>query len=159
MLSAHQASLNSSMASFSFDIDGTEQELACKNFKLLTCFCFHVTVPNSSSTYQTPQELIAARLWITRGNALNFSVRLALDGIAGSNLQLESFANSLSDILCAAGVRHPSTTGLRAIIKYLVLSSFGPSFRSRHLESIPRRRAHRHLAFLFSTLLCLTLSL
>ncbi|KAL9052275.1 MAG: hypothetical protein Q9206_004374 [Seirophora lacunosa] len=92
------------MASFSFDIDGTEQELACKNFKLLTCFCFHVTVPNSSSTYQTPQELIAARLWITRGNALNFSVRLALDGIAGSNLQLESFANSLSDILCAAGL-------------------------------------------------------
>ncbi|KAI4112883.1 MAG: hypothetical protein LQ345_006036 [Seirophora villosa] len=90
------------MASFSFDIDGTEQELACKNFKLLTCFCFHVTVPNSSSTYQTPQELIAARLWITRGNALDFSVRLALDGIAGSNLQLESFANSLSDILCAA---------------------------------------------------------
>ncbi|KAI4088375.1 MAG: hypothetical protein LQ344_006118 [Seirophora lacunosa] len=111
------------MASFSFDIDGTEQELACKNFKLLTCFCFHVTVPNSSSTYQTPQELIAARLWITRGNALNFSVRLALDGIAGSNLQLESFANSLSDILCAAGVRHPSTTGLRAIIKYLVFGS------------------------------------
>ncbi|KAL8962437.1 MAG: hypothetical protein Q9193_001150 [Seirophora villosa] len=131
------------MASFSFDIDGTERELACKNFKLLTCFCFHVTVPNSSSTYQTPQELIAARLWITRGNALNFSVRLALDGIAGSNLQLESFANSLSNILCAARVRHPSTTGLRANIKYLVLSSFGPSFRSRHLESIPRRRAHR----------------
>ncbi|KAL9013786.1 MAG: hypothetical protein Q9173_001543 [Seirophora scorigena] len=95
------------MASFSFAIDGTEHELACKNFKLLTCLCFHVTVPNSSSTYQTPQELIAARLWITRGNVLNFSVRLALDAIAGSDLQLESFANGLSDILCAAKDTRP----------------------------------------------------
>lgn len=141
------------MPSHSFTLGETEHRLACSNIKLLTIFRFRVTVPNSSFTYRTPQELVAARLWITRGKGLNLRLRLALGAIAGSDSLLEQYGDGFIDFIRVARVCHLSIFGLSTIIDHFLSTSSGPSSPSSHLKFIPTPMAHRSPARLISILL------
>ncbi len=96
------------MASSFFSFEETVHQSPSSKLKLVTRSRLGVSLQNIASSCQSPQELISAGLWITRGNGLHLAVRLELDAYAVTNLQLGHFTDGLSDVLCAAKVLIPS---------------------------------------------------
>ncbi|KAL8937802.1 MAG: hypothetical protein Q9211_003497 [Gyalolechia sp. 1 TL-2023] len=90
------------MASSTFQLGETAHDFINCNLRLLQRSTLQLTLPQSSVSYQDPQELIGAGFWITRGNGLTFSIRIETGTIAGLDVGREWFANGLVDVLCAA---------------------------------------------------------
>ncbi|KAL8907907.1 MAG: hypothetical protein Q9207_001144 [Kuettlingeria erythrocarpa] len=134
------------MASSFFNFEETVHQSPCSSLKLFTRSRLGISLQNIASSCQSPQELISAGLWITRGNGLHLAVRLELDACVVTNLQLGHFIDGLSDILCAAkalrahsatnGVPFYSQSGFVLALSYLESSS--KSIQSnRHGLSLP----------------------
>ncbi|KAL8936511.1 MAG: hypothetical protein Q9216_004891, partial [Gyalolechia sp. 2 TL-2023] len=102
ILTIGEASEMISMASSTFDLGETEHDFTNRNLKLLTRSALHLTLPQSSVSYRDAQEIIAAGLWIMRGNGLKLSIRIEVGATAGPGVGLENFLDGLIDVLCAA---------------------------------------------------------